>query len=129
MRVQHGGVERSDEEVEIGQHDGHGTVDDAIGAVDEALGLVGVTGVVASRDEWAVREVELLAPGNEYGSAGGGGGDVRVVGPDGRAWCIPLEEDLLAWEGKGLGFVVGHSGSAAVTGDVQILAATGDVRN
>ena len=42
MRVQHGRVERGDEEVEVREHDGHGPVDDAVGAVDEALGLVRV---------------------------------------------------------------------------------------
>ena len=48
MGVQHRCVEGSDEEVEIGEHDSHSAVDDAVGAVDVTLGLVGVARVVAS---------------------------------------------------------------------------------
>ena len=36
VRVQHGGVERGDEEIEVGDHDGYGAVDDAFGAINEA---------------------------------------------------------------------------------------------
>ena len=46
MGIQHGGVKRRDEKVEIGEHDGHGAVDDAVGAVDETFGLVRIAGII-----------------------------------------------------------------------------------
>lgn len=52
MRVQHGCVEWRHEQVEIGDHDRHGTIYDAVGAVDETLGLVCEAGVVARECQW-----------------------------------------------------------------------------
>ena len=46
MGIQHGSIERGDKQIEIGEHNGHGAVDDAVGAVDEAFGLVGIAGGV-----------------------------------------------------------------------------------
>ena len=56
MRVQHGGIERGDEEIEVGDHDRHGAVDDALGAIDEAQGLVCEAGVVARERQWRVAD-------------------------------------------------------------------------
>ena len=83
VRVDHRHVEWRDKEVGVGKEDGHGTVDDAIIAVDEALWLEGVASVTTSHGQWCVREVELLTPCNECGSASTGRSDVGVVGANG----------------------------------------------
>lgn len=64
MRVQHGRVERGDEEVEVREHDGHGPVDDAVGAVDEALGLVRVA---RRRGREGQRGVSVCLLGQRWG--------------------------------------------------------------
>ncbi len=56
MGVQHGGVERRDEEIEICEHNGHGAVDDTVRAVDEALGLVCVPGGIRCEGQWRISD-------------------------------------------------------------------------
>ena len=127
MRVDHRYVKWRDEEVRVSEEDGHGTVDDTIITVDEALGLEGVAGVVTSRDQWRVCEVQLLTPCHKCGSTSRGRCNVGVVGADGLTGGIPFEEDLLAGEAERLGLVVGNAWSAAISSDVQVLTASGDV--
>lgn len=95
MRVEHRCIERRNKEIKISDHDGHCTIDDAIGAVDEALWLVcepcrHITRV-RSDCERAVSQVELLTPTNELGSASRSGSDVAVVGSDSLAWAVPAQ--------------------------------------
>ena len=52
MGVQHGRVERRDEQIQVGKHHCHRTVDDAVGAVDESFRLVRVTCVVGCESKW-----------------------------------------------------------------------------
>ena len=97
MRVQHGGVERSDEEIEVGDHDRHGAVDDALGAIHIAQRLVCEAGVVSRERQWRVpggsvseairsarvdnvRQVELRTPSDPGGRASRGRCHVTVVG-------------------------------------------------
>ena len=127
MRVDHRHVEWRDEEVGVSKENRHGTVDDTIITVDEALGLEGVTGVVTSRDEWRVGEIQLLTPCHECGSTSRGRCNVGVVGADGLTGGIPFEENLLAGEAERLRLVVGNAWSAAIASNVQILTASGDV--
>lgn len=47
VRVQHGCVEWRHKQVKIGDHDRHGTIDDAVRSIYETLGLVCEAGVVA----------------------------------------------------------------------------------
>ena len=83
MRVDHRHVEWRDKEVSVCKEDSHGSVDDTIVAIDEALWLEGVTRVVTSHGQWCVREIQLLTPCNECGSASRGRSDVGVVGANG----------------------------------------------
>ena len=59
MRVQHGGVERGDEEIKVSDHDGQSAVDDALGAIHKAQGLICVAGVVSREREWRVSDVAV----------------------------------------------------------------------
>jgi len=108
VRVQHAGIKRRDEQVEVGKHDSHGAVDDTVVAVHKALWLVGVASTVAGSGQWRVSQVELLRPANPFRCSSGGGGHIGVVGTNSLIWCIPLEEDLLAWERERLRLVVGN---------------------
>ena len=54
MRVQHRRVERGDEQIEVCDHDRHGTVDDALGAIHKAQGLVCKAGVIPRERQWRV---------------------------------------------------------------------------
>ena len=127
MRVDHRHIEWRDKEVGVGKEDGHGTVDDTIIAVDEALWLEGVASVFTSHGQWCVREIELLTPCNECGSASTSRSDVGVVGANGKTGGIPFEENLLAGEAKRLRLVVGNAWSTAISSNVQVLAAFGDI--
>ena len=80
MGVQHGSVERRDEQIFIGEHDGHGTVDDAVRAVDESLRLVRVARGLGCEGEGGECQVELRAPCDPGRRAGGGGCHVAVIG-------------------------------------------------
>ena len=127
MRINHRHIEWCHEEVGVGEENGHGTVDDTIITVDETLWLEGVAGIFASRDQWRVCEVQLLTPRNECRSARTGRSDVGVVGADGLTGGIPFEKNLLAWEAEGFRLVVGNAWSAAISSNVQVLTAPGDV--
>ena len=118
MRVDHRHVEWRDKEVSVGKEHRHGTVDDAIIAVDETLWLEGVARVATSHGQWCVREVQLLTPCNEGGSASGGRSDVGVVGANSLSGGIPFEEDLLAGEAERLRLVVGNTWSTAVSSSI-----------
>ena len=99
----HAGVERCDEEVEIGQHDCHGAVDDTVAAVHETFGLVRVAGVGARYGQRRVGQIQLLTPANERGRSGGRGGDVRVVGSDWQTGCgLALVDGMggMRWGGR-----------------------------
>ncbi len=108
MRVQHGSVERRDEEIEICEHDGHGAVDDAVRAVDEALGLVCVPGGIRCKSQWGisdsvvskcngavelenVRQIELRAPSDPRGRACGGRCYVAIVGTNRCKRCQSID--------------------------------------
>lgn len=52
MGVQHGCVERGYEKIKICEHNGHGAVDDAVGAIDEAFRLVREPGRVRREGQW-----------------------------------------------------------------------------
>lgn len=124
MGVEHGGVERCDEQIQISEHNCHGTVDDAVGAVDESLGLVRIARRVGCEGKWRVCQVELLAPSNPGRLTGGSGCHVAVVGTNGCAkyqqllfhkivgsistftGSFPGKEDFLAGERKRLRFVL-----------------------
>lgn len=116
VRVDHGQVEGSEEEVAVSDGQEHGAVRSWVALVDFAGRLVGVTGVVASDGQRSVSEVELANPGGEHGVAGGGGGDVGVVGANGLAGSLPGQVDELAREREGLGAVADDAGCAAVPG-------------
>ena len=58
MRVQQRRIKRRDKKIKISQHDGHSTVDDAVGAVDETFGLVGIAGAVGGEGEGGVTRLD-----------------------------------------------------------------------
>ncbi len=126
VRVDHAKVERREEHISVRQSNEARTVDDGstIG-VDRGVRLVRVPGVGARDDQGSVGHVELSNPRDEGRLAGDTalGRDVAVVGSDGLAGSVPLEEDLLAGEGEGLRAVVADGGAAAVAGLVQVDAA------
>jgi len=122
VRVDHGKVEWCDVKVHVGQSDEHGVVDEGITLVDRSIGLVGVTSVVASQCERRIGSVQLVNPHNPSGGASSGAGDVGVVRTDSGAGCLPVEEDLLASEGKRLGLVARDGGATTVASDVKVLA-------
>ena len=90
MRIDHRGVKWGNEEVEVCEQNGHGTVNDAIITVYEALWLVCVASRVGRGCEGRVCKIELLAPSNELGSPRGGRSNVGIVGTDSLALGIPL---------------------------------------
>ena len=107
----------------IRQKNSNGPIDDAIGPIHKPRGLVRISSVIPRGDKRRVRQIQLAAPPHKPGRARTGGGDVRIVRPDGLAGGVVLEQDLLPHETQRLGFVPRDSGAAAVAGRVEILAA------
>ena len=132
MRVDHGKVEGRQRHVGVGNGDEHGAVDDLLAVlVNGGVGLVGVAGVGASHSQRRIGKVELGGPSNVGRLTGdvGDGGDVAVVGADSLAWGVPLQQDLLAREGKRLRSVPGDGRAAAIASLVQVDAAVILLRN
>ena len=125
MRVQHRRVERCDIEIQIRQHDRHSAVDDAIVSIYVSFRLVAVSSIVARCRQRRVRQVQLVAPSNPSRLASSRGSDVGVVGSDSLAGRVPVEKDLLAWEGERLRLVMCDGWTTAVIRHVEVLAASG----
>ena len=124
VRIEHRGVERCNEQIQICKYDSHSTINNTISAIHKSLWLERIPTIIARQSERAVRQIQLLRPTHELGCTSAGGGHIAVIRTDGLAWCVPLEEHFLTWEGEGFGFVMADGGTAAVADVGDVLAAT-----
>lgn len=122
MGVQLSQVERSNIEILIRQDKEDSAVDSRVAIKSADIGLDGVGAVALDILEGRVGDVELRNPSGELGSASLRVGNVAVVGADGLAGLVPLEEDLTAGVREGHGAVAGDGGGARDAGRVGLGA-------
>ena len=122
MGVQLSQVVGSNVEILIGQDKEDGAVDSRVAIKSADIGLDGVGAVALDVLKRRVSDVELRDPSGELGGAGLGVGNVAVVGADGLAGLVPLEEDLAAGIRERHGAVAGDAGRARDAGRVGLGA-------
>ena len=105
VRVDQRQVERSKVKIRVSDSDEYSLVDCWIALIHLVRRLPAPTLVRSSNLKRRVRSVDLADPGQELRLTSSSGGDVAVVGANDLAGIFPLEEDLAAGEGQGLGLV------------------------
>ncbi len=121
MRIHHGQVKGSEEKVGVGKGNEHGTVGSGVTGVNHRVGLEGESRVGTSLGERRVGQVQLGNPGGELRSTGGGRSDIAIVGSNRRPWVLPLQVNLLAWEGKRFGAVAADGWITSVASNIDVL--------
>jgi hypothetical protein len=120
--VDHGQVERSQEEIRVGDSDEHGVVGSRVALEDLGRWLVGEARVCAVHHQRRVGEVQLRHPRNEGRRSGGGRSDIGVVGANSLTGGVPGEVHHLSREGQRLRAVARNGRSTAVASNVHVDA-------